>query len=276
MLRSVGAPATPSSARAFAPSATAPPRQAISWPQKLHEPCRGLDPLVPCFLGRVRQTLESFKEEIRSLLQLPLAEQTRPQQDPRLCQLDWVRRERLLALAEVTAGALFSGSAYVFVRSGTTWTEQAKLTASDAAALDKLGSSVALSGDTALVGAIFGDGAVAGSGSAYVFVRSGTTWSQQAKLTASDAAVSDSFGESVALSEDTALVGASGDDDAGTHSGSAYVFVRSGTTWSQQAKLAASELRKAQLRATPPLDRTSQSRSTANSNPVSTTSGEGH
>ena len=70
------------------------------------------------------------------------------------------------------------------------------------------------------------------SGSAYVFVRSGTTWSEQAKLIASDAAVLDWFGSEVALSGDTALVGAMWDDDAGTESGSAYVFVRSGTTWS--------------------------------------------
>jgi hypothetical protein len=135
----------------------------------------------------------------------------------------------------------FSGSAYVFTRSGTTWTQQAKLTASDAAALDRFGNSVALSGDTAVVGASFGDAAFPDSGSAYVFTRSGTTWSQQAKLTASDAAALDRFGNSVALSGDTAVVGAQGNDDAGTESGSAYVFTRSGTTWSQQAKLTASD-----------------------------------
>ena len=97
-----------------------------------------------------------------------------------------------------------SGSAYVFVRSGTSWIQEAKLTASDAAESDLFGLSVALSGDTALVGALFDDDAGSDSGSAYVFKRSGTSWSQQAKLTASDAAADDTFGRSVALSGDTA------------------------------------------------------------------------
>jgi hypothetical protein len=112
----------------------------------------------------------------------------------------------------------------VFVRSGATWTQQAKLTAADADAGDNFGFSVAISGDTALVGADGDDDAGLSSGSAYVFVRSGTTWSEQAKLTASDAAAGDNFGFSVAISGDTALVGADGDDDAGDRSGSAYVF----------------------------------------------------
>ena len=87
-------------------------------------------------------------------------------------------------------GRGLAGSAYVFVRSGTSWSEQAKLTASDAAAGRLFGYSVALSGDTAVVGAITGDDHAGGTdaGSAYVFVRSGTSWSEQAKLTASDAA----------------------------------------------------------------------------------------
>jgi hypothetical protein len=133
----------------------------------------------------------------------------------------------------------YKGSAYVFVRSGTIWSQQAKLTASDGAAGDRFGYAVALSGDTALVGAVFDEvGTNTLQGSAYVFVRSGTIWSQQAKLTASDGAASDYFGSSVASSGDTALVGAHGDDSL---KGSAYVFVRSGTTWSQQAKLTASD-----------------------------------
>jgi hypothetical protein len=132
-----------------------------------------------------------------------------------------------------------SGSAYVFVRSGTTWYEQAKLTASDAAAGDHFGFSVAISRDTAIIGAYWNDDAGYFSGSAYVFVRSGTTWSEQAKLTASDAAARDFFGFSVAICGDTAIVGAPGDADAGDGSGSAYEFVRSGTTWIQKAKLTA-------------------------------------
>ena len=134
-----------------------------------------------------------------------------------------------------------SGSAYVFVRNGTNWTQQAKLTASDAAAFDFFGWSVSISGDTAVVGAYRDDDGGFNSGSAYVYLRSGKSWSQQAKLTASDAATEDEFGHSVAISGDTAVVGARNDDDAGYNSGSAYVFARSGKTWSQQAKLTAGD-----------------------------------
>jgi hypothetical protein len=135
-----------------------------------------------------------------------------------------------------------SGAAYVFVRSGTRWSQQQKLTASEAASNDLFGISVAVSGDTAVVGAYADDDAGGDSGAAYVFVRSGTRWRQQQKLTASDAASSDLFGNSVAVSGDTAVVGARGDDDAGgVNSGAAYVFVRSGTRWSQQQKLTASD-----------------------------------
>jgi hypothetical protein len=135
------------------------------------------------------------------------------------------------------------GSAYVFVRSGTTWTQQAKLTASDGADSDDFGYAVALSGETALIGAILDDvGANSDQGSAYIFVRSGTTWTQQAKLTAADGASGDEFGFSVALSGQTALIGSALDDvGANPDQGSAYVFVRSGTSWSQQAKLAAAD-----------------------------------
>lgn len=135
------------------------------------------------------------------------------------------------------------GSAYIFVRTGTTWTQQAKLTASDGAGSDFFGYAVAISGDTAIVGA-YGDDISANTdrGSAYIFVRSGTTWTQQAKLTASDGAANDQFGYSVALDGNSAIVGAYSDDvGANTDQGSAYVFVRSGTTWSQQAKLTASD-----------------------------------
>jgi hypothetical protein len=135
------------------------------------------------------------------------------------------------------------GSAYVFTRDGTTWSEQAHLTASDGAAADYFGGSVALWDDTALVGAAFHDaGQGEYQGSAYVFTRSATTWSEQARLTASDAASGDLFGYSVALWGDTALVGASWDGvGLSEHQGSAYVFTRSGTSWSEQQKLTASD-----------------------------------
>ena len=112
--------------------------------------------------------------------------------------------------------------------------QQQKLTASDAASGDSFGVRVSISGDYAVVGAYY-DNSLAGS--AYIFVRSGTTWTQQQKLTASDAASGDLFGVSVSISGDTAVVGAYANDDAGTNSGSAYIFVRSGTTWTQQQKL---------------------------------------
>jgi hypothetical protein len=142
--------------------------------------------------------------------------------------------------SDETAPGFNTGSAYVFVRSGTAWTQQAKLTASDGAAFDQLGWSVALAGDTAVVGAPFDDTAAEDAGSAYVFVRSGTAWTQQAKLTASDGAAFDNFGRSVAVAGDRAVVGAPFDDTPrGSSAGSAYAFVRSGTTWTQRAKATA-------------------------------------
>jgi hypothetical protein len=132
-----------------------------------------------------------------------------------------------------------AGAAYVFTRSGTIWTQQAVLVASDRAGYDYFGCSVAVDGDTVLIGA-YGDdvGSNTGQGSAYVFTRSGTTWTQQAKLTAADATANCEFGSSVDLYGETALVGA---QQVGTYTGAAYVFVRSGTSWSQQARLAAAD-----------------------------------
>ncbi len=139
-----------------------------------------------------------------------------------------------------------SGSAYVFVRSGTTWSQKAKLTASDAGQGDRFGWSVALSGETAVVGAPGNDDAGTSSGSAYVFVRSSTGWVEQAKLTASDAAERDNLGHSVALSGDTALVGALFDNIGSDYSqGSAYVFRFDGTNWNEEAKLTASDAARA-------------------------------
>ena len=114
-----------------------------------------------------------------------------------------------------------SGSAYIFKRNGTAWTQEAKISASDGAAEDFFGWSVAISGDYAVVGAY---GAGTWSGSAYIFKRDGTAWTEQAKITASDGAVDDNFGWSVAISGDYAVVGAYLDDDAGLQSGSAYIY----------------------------------------------------
>ena len=133
-----------------------------------------------------------------------------------------------------------AGSAYVFTRTGTTWTQQTKLLPSDAAAEDRFGGSVSLDGDTAIISAWYDNDNGNGSGSAYVFTRTGTTWTQQQKLLASDGQAGDDFGD-VSLSDNTALIGSALDDDNGVDSGSAYVFIRTGTTWTQQAKLLASD-----------------------------------
>ena len=134
-----------------------------------------------------------------------------------------------------------SGCAYVFTRSGTTWTQQATLLPSDGAAGDQFGYCLSLKGDTVVIGAIHDDDNGADSGSAYVFTRTGTTWTQQQKLLASDGAAGDQFGFYVSLDGNTCLISANWDDDNGNDSGSVYVFVRDGTTWTQQAKLLASD-----------------------------------
>jgi hypothetical protein len=138
-----------------------------------------------------------------------------------------------------------TGSADVFVRSGSTWSQQAHLTALDAANFDRFGFSVAISGDTVVVGApltetVNGVAARTNVGSAYVFVSVGGVWSQTRELTASDGEPFDSFGTSVAISGDTLVVGAGGHDTAaGSGAGSAYVFARNGEAWSEQQQLTA-------------------------------------
>jgi uncharacterized repeat protein (TIGR02543 family) len=140
----------------------------------------------------------------------------------------------------------------VFVRNGITWTQQAYLKASNTRASRFFGRQVSVSGDTAVVGSPLEDSSAPDSGAAYVFVRNGTTWTQQAHLKASNAEASDKFGYSVAISgnaivigakeEDSGTVGVNGDQSNNTapDSGAAYVFVRNGTTWAQQAYLKAS------------------------------------
>jgi hypothetical protein len=157
-----------------------------------------------------------------------------------------------------------SGAAYVFVRSGGVWTQQAYLKSSNPDIADLFGWSAAISGETVVVGAWLeasnatgvngnqNDNSAAVSGAAYVFTRSGSAWSQQAYLKASNTDVSDSFGFSVAISGDTIAIGApfessnatgvngNQSNNTGGSSGAAYVFVRSGGVWTQQAYLKAS------------------------------------
>ncbi len=140
-------------------------------------------------------------------------------------------------------GNVDQGSAYIFVRNGATWAQQQKLTASDGAASDGFGVSVAISGNTVVIGAPYhGVAGKTDQGSAYVFTRNGAAWSQQAILTASDGAMGNVFGFAAAISGDTVLIGAAVDTvNAIVQQGSAYVFTRSGATWTQQQKLIASD-----------------------------------
>jgi hypothetical protein len=117
------------------------------------------------------------------------------------------------------------------------WTEVAKLLAADGMATDQFGVSVALDGDTAIIGAFTDDDNNTGPGSAYVFTRTGSVWTEQAKLLPSDGSPIDNFGLSVALEGDTAVIGARLDDDNGFNSGSAYVFTRAGGVWTERTKL---------------------------------------
>lgn len=135
------------------------------------------------------------------------------------------------------------GASYVFIRSGSTWSQQSKLTASDGTASAYFGTSVKISNDstTAIIGASGGKNASsAATGVAYIFTRSGTAWTQQAKIIPADGAAGDNFGASVSISADgnTSVVGSAINASA---AGAAYIFTRSGTTWTQQAKLVGSD-----------------------------------
>ena len=125
------------------------------------------------------------------------------------------------------------GAVYVFVRSGATWGLRQKLTAPDGAFDDRFGAAVAISGDTILVGAPLDDvGGRANQGSAYVFMQNGATWSFQQQLTASDGSFFDSFGQRVALENDTAILAAPGQTAQRV-----YAFARTGGTWIQTQRI---------------------------------------
>lgn len=133
-----------------------------------------------------------------------------------------------------------SGSVYVFQHTDGEWVEQQKLLPSDGSPGDQFGS-IAIAEDTIMVGAPRDDGVAVDTGSVYIFVRANDTWTEQAKLIASDAAMSDRFGWTVAIDGDTAVIGAIGQDDNGINSGAAYVFTRDNGTWTEQSKLTASD-----------------------------------
>jgi len=141
----------------------------------------------------------------------------------------------------------YTGSAYIFRHNGSAWAQQAKLTADDGASLDKFGWSVSIDEYYAIVGAHLNDENGTDSGSAYIFEPNAldpNNWDQKTKLTASDAEEDDYFGYSVAIGAGHALVGAYGNEDNGSSSGSAYIFAPNAldpNNWDQKAKLTASD-----------------------------------
>lgn len=134
-----------------------------------------------------------------------------------------------------------SGSAYVYRFDGSSWSEEQKLLASDAGGRDHYGYSVSVSGDVAVVGAFGDDDTGTGRGSAYVHRFDGSAWNQEQKFVPSDAAGGDSYGFSVSVSGDVALVGANLSDENGITAGSAYSYRFDGSSWSQEQKLLASD-----------------------------------
>ena len=142
----------------------------------------------------------------------------------------------LVGASRATVDGIFrAGTAYVFVRDGSTWDLQATFVASDAFVGDEFGEAVALCEDTALVGAPEWG---VGTGATYVFVRDGTSWTEEARLNASNAFINAEFGGAVALDGERALIGARDDDtERWDRRGSAYVFERTGTEWTETAHL---------------------------------------
>lgn len=134
-----------------------------------------------------------------------------------------------------------SGAAYIFHFDGTSWSENSKIFPTDPAESDRFGESVCISGNFAIVGASKDDDNAINSGSAYVFHYDGSSWTQQAKLNASNAAGDDRFGISTSISGDYAVVGAYFNDANGSNSGSAYIFHFNGATWIEQTQLFPSE-----------------------------------
>ena len=157
-----------------------------------------------------------------------------------------------------------SGAVYVFIRTDGVWSQQAYLKASNTESSDHFGSSLALSGDTLAVGAIFEDSSATGidgdqadntandSGAVYVFTRTAGVWTQQAYLKASNTDEGDAFGGSLALAGGTLVVGAGSEDSSSTglnvdqadnsadDAGAVYVYTRTDGLWSQQSYLKAS------------------------------------
>ncbi len=139
-------------------------------------------------------------------------------------------------LADIT------GASYIFTRTNNTWTQQAKLIPSDGNGGEQFGCSISIHGDAVLIGAYHDFAPLYNSGSAYLFTRNNGLWSEHQKLIPSDGDFGDSFGYAVSIENDTAVIGALWNKDAGFASGSAYVFTRNDEHWTEQAKLLPTDL----------------------------------
>jgi len=149
--------------------------------------------------------------------------------------MDNVAGDDLIIVGAPSDWFVFSdvGKAYVFRRDGTNWIEEAKLVSSGSTNLDIFGGSVSASGDRAVISA----SGEAPAGKAYVFRRSGTTWTEEAVLTAGDPDPAAVFAGSVSISGTRIVVGAPSDSEVGDRTGAAYVFRHDGVGWAQEAKL---------------------------------------
>ncbi len=134
-----------------------------------------------------------------------------------------------------------AGAVYLFEQNADVWSETCRLLAPDAAIDDQFGGAVAVETDILLVGASLNDQPQSDRGSVYSFNGSSGAWVMEAGLVADDGDAFDGFGSDVAIEGDMAIVGAPGDDDAGSSSGSAYLFRRTGSTWMRDQKLTASD-----------------------------------
>jgi hypothetical protein len=141
-----------------------------------------------------------------------------------------------------------AGAAYVYRFTGSSWQEEAKLTASDAEPYDLFGRAVAVSGDVAVVGAPYDDASLPNAGAAYIFRYNGSSWRQEAKLSFRDTTLSTGayFGWAVAVEQNVAIIGAPFEDEiqyfnSPPSPGCAYIYRWDGSGWREQKKLAASD-----------------------------------
>ncbi len=130
-----------------------------------------------------------------------------------------------------------SGAVHAFKNIDGVWTQVDKFVPESLTVGNHFGGSIAISGDTAIIGAMGADENGDFSGTAYIFTQTKGQWTQQAQLLANDGAQGDAFGSSVSIHGDTAIISAPGDADEGAYTGSAYIFTRTNGLWTQQAKL---------------------------------------